>query len=71
MARGQQYTHTPGVLGRQNGNVPRAGSPATCPLSEVLLYWKVSFGTQLLSAIRNSEVVVRYSGAENVLRLRE
>ena len=31
--------------------------------------WKVSFGTQRLSVIRNSEVV-RSSGAENVLRLR-
>ena len=34
------------------------------------MYWKVSLGTQRLSVIRNSEVVC-YSGAENVVRLRE
>ena len=45
-------------------------APPTCALSEVILHWKVSLGTQRLSIIRNSEVV-RYSGTENVLRLRE
>ena len=44
--------------------------PDPLPLLEVILYWKVSFGARGLSVIRNSEVV-RYSGAENVLRLRE
>ena len=42
----------------------------TCPLSEMLLYQKVSFGTKRLSTIRNTEVV-HYSGAENVLSLQE
>ena len=41
-----------------------------CPLLEVCLYWRVSFGACGMSVVRNSEVVC-YSGAVNVLRLRE
>ena len=49
---------------------PPTSAQPICPLLEVQFYWKVSFGARGLSVVRNSEVV-RYSGAVNVLRLRE
>ena len=44
--------------------------PLACPLQEVRFYRKVSFGAQDLSVVQSSEVV-RYSGAVNVLLVRE
>ena len=51
------------------GAPPTSAQPI-CPLLEVHFYWKVSFGARGLPVVWNSEVV-RYSGAVNVLSLRE
>ena len=49
--------------------LPTSGQPI-CPLLEVHFYWKVTFSARGLSVVWNLEVI-RYSGAVNVLSLRE
>ena len=49
---------------------PPTSAQPICPLLEVCFYCKVSFGARGLSVVRNSKVV-RYSGAVNILSLRE